>query len=324
MKNFFVGCFTLMVVLALGSENIVAAECESGSQCSEKSLKRNDRDRDRDNSGNGSSRGNRGSTRPTRDTGTTRPARNTGTTRPARNTGSTRPARNTGTTRPARNTGTTRPARNTGTTRPARNRGTVRPTRPTQVNTSRRTTGYRNYGHRPSWNRVNVRFTRHIHSSRRYNRTHHNRWNSRRNYFSAITYRDIYWDRWLRTRVTWNDGYYWHNNYPWYTYNGYSHRYSNVDTCDYELVDGFNNTVERTYYNYTCSFGYDQCADQRDQMNNWSNDYRYFCSERLEGNVYDYNYDYNDDFYSDVYDDSYDGYGGTNDDWDQDFNNNWN
>ena len=58
-------------------------------------------------------------------------------------------------------------------------------------------------------------------------------------------------------------------------------------------------------------------------MNNWSNDYRYFCSERLEGKVNDYNYDYDDDFYSDIYDNSYDGYGGTSDDWDQDFNNNW-
>ena len=305
MKNFLIGCFSLVVVLTLGSELTVATECESRGHCSEKSLKRNDRDRDRGNSRNGNSRGNRGRTRADRDNRTTRPERNSGRTRPERNNRRTRPARNTGRVREDR----VRPNRHT---------------RPRQVNRSRRTSAYRDYGHRPSWNRTHARFTRHVHSSRRYNRTHHNRWNSRRNYFSTITYRDVYWDRWLRTRVSWNDGYYWHNNYPWYTYNGYSHRYSNVDTCDYELVDGFNNTVERTYYNYTCSFGYDQCADQRDQMNNWSNDYRYFCSERLEGNVNDYNYDYDDDFYSDVYDNSYDEYGGTADDWDQDFNNNWN
>ncbi|PIK13804.1 hypothetical protein [Halobacteriovorax sp. JY17] len=318
MKNFFIGCFAVSSLLVFGAENTLAKDCSTVETCSEKSLKRNNRDRDRGSSNSGSARGNRGTTRPQRDTGTTRPQRNSGTTRPQRNTGTVRPQRNNNTTVNRGRGDRTPPART----------NVNRNTRPTRVNLVRRTSAYRSYGHRPNWNRVSQRYVRHAHTTYRYNRAHDSRWNSRRNYFRSVPYRDIYWDRWLRVRVTWNDGYSWYDGYPWYSYNGYRHRYSHVDTCDYELVDGWNNTVERTYYNYTCSFGYDQCANQRDQMNDWSNDYRYFCSEKLEGSVYDYDYDYNDDFYSDVYtdsyDDGYDGYGGSDDEWDQDFDNSWN
>lgn len=285
MKNFFIGFFVLTAFMFIDSGSANARDCQRGKQCTS----RNDR------SGTNSGSRNRGTVRPRNDRGTTRPRDNRG---------------------------TVRPRRNNSNTRVNRNRGTVRNN--TRVSTTRRTSAYRDYGHRPNWNRSNSRYIRHNHSSYRYNRSHHSRYNSRRNYFRSVPYRSIYWDRWLRVRVTWNDGYYWNNNYPWYNYNGYSHRYSHVDMCNYELVDGWNNTVERTYYNNTCSFGYDLCASQRDQMNSWSSDYRYFCSERLEGSVDDYGYDYNDDFYSDIYDDSYDGYGGNGDDWDQDFNDDWN
>ncbi len=285
MKNFFIGCFVLTAFIYIDSGNTNARECQRGKQCTSRNT-RNNRD-------------------------TVRPQRNNSNTTVSRNRGTTR-----NNTTVSRNRGTTR---NNTTVNRNRNRNTVRNN--TRVSTARRTSAYRDYGHRPNWNRSNSRYVRHNHSSYRYNRSHHSRYNNRRSYFRSVPYRSIYWNRWLRVRVTWNDGYYWNNNYPWYNYNGYSHRYSHVDMCNYELVDGWNNTVERTYYNNTCSTGYDLCASQRDQMNSWSSDYRYFCSERLDGSVDDYDYDLNDDFYSDIYDDSYDGYG---DDWDQDFNDNWN
>ncbi|WP_372651132.1 hypothetical protein [Halobacteriovorax sp.] len=329
MKNFFIGFFVLTAFIFIDSGNANARECQRGKQCTS----RNDRGGNR-SSANTTTR-NRNTTRNNttvnRNRNTSRnnttvnrnTSRNNTTVNRNRNTSrnNTTVNRNRNT---SRNNTTVNRNRNTSrnNTTVNRNRRTVRNN--TRVNTVRRTSAYRDYGHRPNWNRSHSSYVRHNHSSYRYNRSHHSRYNSRRNYFRSVPYRSIYWDRWLRVRVTWNDGYYWNNNYPWYNYNGYSHRYSHVDMCNYELVDGWNNTVERTYYNNTCSFGYDLCASQRDQMNSWSSDYRYFCSERLEGSVDDYGYDYNDDFYSDIYDDSYDGYGGNGDDWDQDFSDDWN
>ncbi|WP_127716648.1 hypothetical protein [Halobacteriovorax sp. HLS] len=185
-----------------------------------------------------------------------------------------------------------------------------------------RARAHRNYRHRPNWNSRNTRYTRYHHAPYRYDRTHHRRWSTNRSYHRTIPYRDIYWNNWLRVRVTWTNGYYWWDDYPWYSYNGYRHRYSRIDYCNYELVDGYNNTVERRFYNYTCNTGYDLCADLRDNLNSYEYGYRYFCSEKLDGDYTEYGYDYNDDFYSDVsYDDGYgrDDY----DDWDNDFNDNW-
>ena len=45
------------------------------------------------------------------------------------------------------------------------------------------------------------------------------------------------------------------------------HRYSNVDRCDYELVDGWTNESIEYYDNYQCNLGYDLCADDRDYYN---------------------------------------------------------
>ena len=93
-----------------------------------------------------------------------------------------------------------------------------------------------------------------------------------------------------------------YNGYPYYVYNGYMHRYSDVDRCDFELVDGWSNEVVQTYNDYSCNYGYDVCADDRSYYNDIENEYRYFCSERFSyDDEYDYDWDYDRDFYHDAY-----------------------
>jgi hypothetical protein len=134
--------------------------------------------------------------------------------------------------------------------------------------------------------------------------THTVRWPSTRSWCYTLPYRFLYWDSWVRYRtpdVSWSDGYRSWNNYPYYNYNGYIHRYSNVDSCDYELVDGQTNQVVQQFHGQTCNQGYDYCAQTRDDYNRSSNDYRYFCSERFDRDPsYNYQWNTNEDFYYDV------------------------
>ena len=133
---------------------------------------------------------------------------------------------------------------------------------------------------------------------------HRSYWNNSRRYSYNIPYSSIYWDTWIRYRVPvtyWDDGFRFYESYPYYIYNGYLHRYSNVDRCDYELVDGWTNESIEYYDNYQCNLGYDLCADDRDYYNRNEGDYRYFCSERFyydESHDYDWNFD--QDFYWDI------------------------
>jgi hypothetical protein len=126
-----------------------------------------------------------------------------------------------------------------------------------------------------------------------------------RYYYRTVPYRFIYWNRWIRHRINYNNGYYFHSGYPYFVYNGYLHRYSSYDTCNFELVDGHNNATVERFNNYRCNVGYDQCAELRSRLNHQEGNYRYFCSEAIENtNNDDYDWDYDDDFYSDVdYDD---------------------
>ena len=97
------------------------------------------------------------------------------------------------------------------------------------------------------------------------------------------------------------DGFRFHESYPYYVYNGYLHRYSDQDRCDYELVDGLTNETVEYYDDYRCNVGYDLCADDRDYYNRVENDYRYFCSERFYyDDNHNYDWDYDRDFYWDI------------------------
>jgi hypothetical protein len=156
------------------------------------------------------------------------------------------------------------------------------------------------YGHRPAWNRRNHTYRHYAHVPYRHYQGHTRRFTHPRYYHYTIPYRFIYWNRWIRFRVTYGDGYVWHNGYPYFVYNGYMHRYSHYDLCSYDLVDGYTNDVVTTYGTYSCAQAYDICAERRDDMNWFEDGYRYFCSERFD---YDSSYNYgwdNDDYYSDL------------------------
>jgi hypothetical protein len=183
-------------------------------------------------------------------------------------------------------------------------------------NSNRQNNRHNSYRHRPNWNRRNYVYRRHNHINHTGYRNHQRRYSSPRQYHYSVPYQFIYWNTWLRYRVTWNDGFYW-NNYPFFVYNGYRHRYSHMDTCNYELVDGYTNNVQRSYPGYSCNTGYDLCANLRDSLNWQSTGYRYFCSEKFSyDSSHSYNWNYNTDFYSDLGDTS-----SNNDDYN--YNNNY-
>ncbi|RZF21428.1 hypothetical protein DAY19_07005 [Halobacteriovorax vibrionivorans] len=123
-------------------------------------------------------------------------------------------------------------------------------------------------------------YRRYRHTPYRDHVRHNRRWYTTRDYHRTIRPIYVYNNRWLRVRVSYSDGYWYGSDYPYFIYNGYRHRYSSYDTCNYELVDSYTDHVEQTFYSYTCSVGYDICADLRDDLNYYQNDYRYFCAER--------------------------------------------
>ena len=176
----------------------------------------------------------------------------------------------------------------------------------------RRAVYHRRHGHRPNWNRPGVRYRYYRHRAHHYSRRHRRQYRLSRDYHRTIPFRFIYWGSWVRFRMSVNDGFRWHNEYPYYAYNGYLHRYSNLDQCEYELVDGYNNRTIRSYSG-TCAISYDRCAEYRDHKNYEEYGYRYFCSERFDyENDFYYDWDYSDSFYSDIserdddfYDDNY-------------------
>ena len=190
-----------------------------------------------------------------------------------------------------------RPRTNHRRTQPSRHVGHIPHTR---WNTNSHNRHHNRYRHRPNWNRTNYVYRRHTHRNHTGYRNHTVRYTSPRSYHYTIPYQYIYWNTWLRYRVTWNDGYYW-NSYPYFVYNGYRHRYSHMDICNYELVDGYTNTVQRSYPGYSCNTGYDLCANLRDSLNWQTTGYRYFCSEKFSfDSNYNYNWNYNNDFYYDL------------------------
>jgi len=124
------------------------------------------------------------------------------------------------------------------------------------------------------------RYSRYRHRPYRRWRSHHSRWYYPYYYYNSIPYHYVWWNYWVRYPYQYPDGYIWHSSYPYFAYNGYLHRYSNVDICNYELVDATSKQTVESYHGQICNVGYDICAQQRDEMNYQSSNYRYFCSER--------------------------------------------
>ena len=101
-------------------------------------------------------------------------------------------------------------------------------------------------------------------------------------YFAARRYH-IY-RYWLFEPVTYgySNGYYVFNNYPYYVYQGYRHRYSSVDLCSYQLVDSTSNTSVKSFTERVCQAAYDECSLERDVANQNLSEVRYFCAERVD------------------------------------------
>lgn len=161
----------------------------------------------------------------------------------------------------------------------------------------RRYYGSRDY-HRPSrYSYRPYRSYRHAPVTRRYST--HRRYNTRYDYYNFLrrNYRSHIYLNWVLFPSSRMNGYYFVDNYPYYIYNGYRHRYSYEDVCNYQLVDKYTHQVVRSNYPMTCARGYDACAADRDAYNSSEREYRYFCAETIREDGYDYSsptYDYNE------------------------------
>ena len=236
---------------------------------------------------------------------------NVGTTRPPAGGSVRTPPRspNVGTTRPPAGGNVRTPPRspNTGTTRPPSNgnanshRYMPRPVRVSPgFNYDRAMNNHNRYRHFDNWHRPYHVYSGYRHNPYRVNINYHStRYYTPIDYYLTLIYAHIYWDMWVRVRFERNNGYYSYNGYPYYVHNGYRHRYSPYDTCDYELVDGFYNTSYTNFYGLSCQAAYDRCAAMRDDLNWIERDYRYFCAEKFEDDFSRYSHwDFSRDFYN--------------------------
>lgn len=107
-----------------------------------------------------------------------------------------------------------------------------------------------------------------------------------RDFYINVYVRHIYLT-WIMepVRTTYYDGYWEMDDYPYYVDNGYRYRYTPVETCRYELVDGLNYSVVKTYPNQACNVAYDKCAVERDTKNASFGSKRYFCAEKVDDDL---------------------------------------
>ena len=125
------------------------------------------------------------------------------------------------------------------------------------------------------------------------------RYQTRFDYFHFLRQqhrRSIYlnWVLFPSSRV---NGYVYIDQYPYYVHNGYRHRYSYEDSCQYQLIDSFTHEVVSYHFPRICSQGYDACALERDSYNARERENRYFCAETVRDDDYDYSqptYDYDE------------------------------
>jgi hypothetical protein len=114
-----------------------------------------------------------------------------------------------------------------------------------------------------------------------------------------------YYYDWLFCYTSRTNGYYLIDDYPFYVYNGYYHRYSNYDTCNYQLVDTYTRRVVRNYWNLTCNRAYDQCSSERDYWNYREYSNRFACAETYRNQSYAYFNTFNEqDYYVGGYNNS--------------------
>ncbi len=111
-----------------------------------------------------------------------------------------------------------------------------------------------------------------------------NRFNNPSNYYRYVPRQYVYVN-WIYypTSFDYDDGYYVIDDYDYYVYQGYRHRYSDEDKCNYELVRVKDYKVMQQYYDISCKQAYDQCAVARDKLNGTSDAAQnYVCVEVVD------------------------------------------
>jgi hypothetical protein len=157
-------------------------------------------------------------------------------------------------------------------------------------------------------------YNRYFHTPSHRSYVHARRYPQPRSFFRHVrdNFRRHIYLNWILSPSTRINGYSRVNQYPYYIHNGYRHRYSTLDNCNYQLVNKNNHNVVRTYWNQTCTSGYNRCALDRDRRNEqeWSN--KFFCAETFRKNSYDFsaptygsNYEYDDNLNNYSSEDSY-------------------
>lgn len=133
--------------------------------------------------------------------------------------------------------------------------------------------------------------TRHRKIPRASHPVRHN-YHARRSYLRSVNYarhlrqinRDYFYRNWILYPSARPNGYHINDNYPYYVFNGYQHRYSQTDYCDYQLVDSASDMVVRDFNSNICSYAYDDCARERYLQNQYEYADRYFCAETYQDN----------------------------------------
>lgn len=151
---------------------------------------------------------------------------------------------------------------------------------------------HRPFGYRP------VPYRRYVHAPWVNPYRHSVRWHRPFHYYSYLrsTYANYLYLNWIYYPAAFANGYRLIDGYPYYVYNGYRHRYSNFDQCNYQLIDTYTHSVQQSFWGYTCSQGYDACALQRDNRNYSFNNFRYSCVETFRNSSYNFQkptYEYN-------------------------------
>ncbi len=109
--------------------------------------------------------------------------------------------------------------------------------------------------------------------------------------------RSCYYYDWLYCYTSRVNGYHIIDDYPFYVYNGYYHRYSDSDSCNYQLVDSYTRRVVKSYWNLSCRRSYDQCAMERDFWNFKEFSNRFSCAETYRAQNYGYFNSFNESDY---------------------------
>ncbi len=78
------------------------------------------------------------------------------------------------------------------------------------------------------------------------------------------------------------------DGYPYWVINGYMHRYSSTDTCNYQLIDKYSMRVVESYFRMTCNRGYDNCAIEKNKLNLEEKSLRFTCAETFRPSNYAY------------------------------------